>query len=150
MVRCYVVVQAPTHTSASAASATADSSVEALSQSVPHGAAASSRFSWKKAILAGLGIGVAGVGLALLEEEAEHGLHSAEYPWSHAGLFSSYDHASIRRGHQVYQQVCAACHSMQSLHYRNLVGVAYTEEEMKEAASQVGRPALLCSFLGCS
>ena len=42
------------------------------------------------------------------------------------------------RGHQVYQQVCAACHSVQQLHYRNLVGVAYTEEEAKEMAAEVG------------
>merc|ERR1711959_384137 len=64
-------------------------------------------------------------------DEAEHGLHSVQYPWPHNGIFSSYDHASIRRGHQVYQQVCAACHSVSLLHYRDLVGVAYTEEECK-------------------
>lgn len=34
-------------------------------------------------------------------------------------------------------QVCAACHSVEQLHYRNLVGVAYTEEEMKEMAAEV-------------
>ena len=122
-------------------------------------AAAESRtrggFNWRKAALVGLGTGVAGVGLALLEEEAEHGLHPPQYPWSHNGYFSSYDHAAIRRGHQVYTQVCAACHSVQSLHYRNLVGVAYTEEEMKEAAAEVRdhnilncrRPSAHCTCL---
>jgi len=70
-------------------------------------------------------------------DEAEHGLHSAQYPWPHNGIFSSYDHASIRRGHQVYQQVCAACHSVALLHYRDLVGVAYTEEEAKMMAEEV-------------
>jgi len=68
-------------------------------------------------------------------DEAEHGLASAQYPWPHNGVFSSYDHASIRRGHMVYQQVCAACHSVSLLHYRDLVGVAYTEEEAKEMAA---------------
>merc|ERR1719443_763962 len=67
-------------------------------------------------------------------DEAEHGLASADYPWPHNGIFSSYDHASIRRGHQVYQQVCAACHSVSLLHYRDLVGVAYTEQEAKAMA----------------
>ena len=38
----------------------------------------------------------------------------------------------------MYQQVCAACHSVQQVHYRNLVGVAYTEEEAKEMAAEVG------------
>ena len=37
---------------------------------------------------------------------------------------------------QVYSQVCAACHSMEQLHYRDLVGVAYTEEEAKEMAAE--------------
>ena len=31
-------------------------------------------------------------------------------------------------------QVCAACHSMKYLHWRQLVGVAYTEEEAKALA----------------
>lgn len=31
----------------------------------------------------------------------------------------------------VYQQVCAACHSLERIAYRNLVGVAFTEEEVK-------------------
>ena len=137
--------QAPTHTSATAAAATADSVAEHVSsQSASQGAPNGSRFSWKRAALTGLGIGVAGVGLALLEEEAEHGLHAPQFPWSHGGLFSAYDHASLRRGHQLYAQVCAACHCVQALHYRNLVGVAYTEEEMKEAAAEV--LSSLCSL----
>ena len=69
------------------------------------------------------------------------GLHPPEYPWPHTGLFSAYDHASIRRGHQVYSQVCAACHSVSQLHYRNLVGVAYTEDEVKDMAAEVGTSA---------
>ena len=48
-------------------------------------------------------LALAGVALA---DEAEHGLHSAQYPWPHEGMFDSYDHNSIRRGHQVYQR-CA-------------------------------------------
>ena len=79
-------------------------------------------------------LGLAGVALA---DEAEHGLHSAQYPWPHEGMFDSYDHASIRRGHQVYQQVCAACHSLNLVAYRNLVGVAYTEDEVKAMAEEI-------------
>ena len=72
-----------------------------------------------------------------MEEESELGLHPPHYPWPHEGLFSAYDHAAIRRGHQVYSQVCAACHSVNQLHYRDLVGVAYTEEEAKAMAAEV-------------
>ncbi|CAA2967940.1 cytochrome c1-2, heme, mitochondrial, partial [Olea europaea subsp. europaea] len=70
-------------------------------------------------------------------DEAEHGLESPNYPWPHEGILSSYDHASIRRGHQVYQQVCASCHSMSLISYRDLVGVAYTEEETKAMAAEI-------------
>jgi cytochrome c1 len=34
-------------------------------------------------------------------------------------------------------QVCAACHSVQQLHFRNLVDVAYTEEEAKSMAADI-------------
>lgn len=38
---------------------------------------------------------------------------------------------SIRRGYEVYKQVCAACHSMKYIAYRNLVDVTHTEAEAK-------------------
>lgn len=44
---------------------------------------------------------------------------------------------SIRRGYQVYKQVCSACHSMEYLAFRNLVGVSHTEEEAKALAEEV-------------
>ncbi len=43
---------------------------------------------------------------------------------------------SIRRGYEVYKQVCAACHSMRFTYYRHLVGVSHTEEEMKAEAAE--------------
>lgn len=53
---------------------------------------------------------------------------SSEIPLS----FSS----SIRRGYEVYKQVCAACHSMKYLAYRNLIGVSHTELEAKAEAEE--------------
>ncbi|VAH68527.1 unnamed protein product [Triticum turgidum subsp. durum] len=90
--------------------------------------------------LAILGVGASGLlsfGTIASADEAEHGLESPSYPWPHEGILSSYDHASIRRGHQVYQQVCASCHSMSLISYRDLVGVAYTEEETKAMAAEI-------------
>ncbi|GJS88283.1 elongation factor-like GTPase 1 [Tanacetum coccineum] len=43
----------------------------------------------------------------------------------------------IRRGHQVYTQVCASCHSIGLISYCDLVGVAYTEEETKAMAAEI-------------
>jgi len=88
-----------------------------------------------------LGVGVSGLlsfaTTVASADEAEHGLACPSYPWPHKGILSSYDHSSIRRGHQVYQQVCASCHSMSLLSYRDLVGVAYTEEETKAMAAEI-------------
>lgn len=64
-------------------------------------------------------------------------LHSAAYPWEHLGLLSSYDCAALRRGFQVYRQVCATCHSIDRVHYRELVGVTHSAEELLEMASEV-------------
>merc|ERR1719198_2879922 len=50
------------------------------------------------------------------------------------GFTSSFDAASIRRGHMVYAQVCASCHGLSRIAYRNLVGVCYSEEEAKTMA----------------
>lgn len=44
---------------------------------------------------------------------------------------------SVRRGYQVYKQVCSACHSMEYLAFRNLVGVSHTEAEVKAIAEEV-------------
>ncbi|XP_077435055.1 cytochrome c1, heme protein, mitochondrial [Vanacampus margaritifer] len=86
-----------------------------------------------------VGAGAAGLGLALHQsvKASDLELHPPNYPWSHGGLLSSLDHASVRRGYQVYKQVCSACHSMEYLAFRNLVGVSHTEEEVKVIAEEV-------------
>lgn len=44
---------------------------------------------------------------------------------------------SIRRGYQVYREVCSACHSLDRIAWRNLVGVAYSVDEVKGFAEEV-------------
>jgi len=91
------------------------------------------------ATVAGLTVGGAGALLVALEASVSASgteVHPPENPWSHSGLFSSLDHASIRRGYEVYKQVCAACHSMKYIAYRNLVGVSHTEAEAKAEAEE--------------
>ncbi|XP_064466716.1 cytochrome c1, heme protein, mitochondrial-like [Ornithodoros turicata] len=86
--------------------------------------------------------GAVGAGLAsliyALNESVKAGeleLHAAKLPWPHKeSWISSYDHASIRRGYEVYKQVCAACHSLKFIAYRNLIGVSHTEDEAKTEA----------------
>jgi len=67
---------------------------------------------------------------------AEEALHPPQFPWNHKGHLDSFDHASIRRGFQVYREVCSTCHSINRITYKNLVDVAFTEEEMKAFASE--------------
>eukprot|EP00879_Flechtneria_rotunda_P009115 GHRR01009542.1.p1 GENE.GHRR01009542.1~~GHRR01009542.1.p1 ORF type:complete len:146 (+),score=29.90 GHRR01009542.1:119-556(+) len=67
--------------------------------------AGASRASWL-ASMAGTLAGLAGCSwVAAADHEGEHGMPSVSWPWSHEGMLDSYDHAAIRRGFQVYQQV---------------------------------------------
>lgn len=114
--------------------------LQAAQRSLSSTAAAESSGSNKTAhyasALMGLAAGVAGASFAVSADEADHGLHAPDYPWSHTGMLDAFDHGSIRRGFQVYKQVCAACHSMIYIHWRDLVGVCYTEEEAKKMAAE--------------
>ena len=54
-------------------------------------------------------------------------LHSAESEtylikteWSFKGIFGTFDRGELRRGYQVYSEVCSSCHSISELRYRNL------------------------------
>lgn len=40
--------------------------------------------------------------------------------WSFEGPFGSFDQAQLQRGYKVYREVCAACHGMDLMYYRNL------------------------------
>ena len=58
--------------------------------------------------------------------------------WSFKGLLGKFDRAALQRGYQVYNEVCASCHSMQYLSYRNLGepgGPEFSEEEVKAIAA---------------
>ncbi len=68
-------------------------------------------------------------------EGGEHEIALPDVQWSFDGLFGAYDRASLQRGFQVYTQVCAACHSMERLSYRNLTALGYTADEVKAIAA---------------
>ena len=58
--------------------------------------------------------------------------------WSFKGLFGKFDRGSLQRGYQVYTEVCASCHSMKYLSYRNLSekgGPEFSVEQAKAIAS---------------
>ena len=58
--------------------------------------------------------------------------------WSFKGLFGKFDRGSLQRGYQVYSEVCAGCHSMKYLSYRNLSekgGPEFSVEQAKAIAA---------------
>ena len=58
--------------------------------------------------------------------------------WSFKGLLGKFDRASLQRGYQVYNEVCASCHSMRLLSYRNLGetgGPEFSIEQVKAIAA---------------
>lgn len=63
-------------------------------------------------------------------------VHAPQYPWSHNGYLSALDHSSMRRGFQVYKEVCSACHSLNFIAYRNLIGNTHTADEAKALAEE--------------
>tara|TARA_B100001057_G_scaffold431958_1_gene459796 strand:+ start:4952 stop:5728 length:777 start_codon:yes stop_codon:yes gene_type:complete len=61
-----------------------------------------------------------------------------ETDWSFKGLFGKFDRSALQRGFQVYTEVCASCHSMKYLSYRNLAekgGPEFSEAEVKVIAA---------------
>ena len=60
-------------------------------------------------------------------------------PWSFAGPFGKFDRAQLQRGFQVYREVCANCHSMKRVAFRNLSeagGPQFSEAQIKALAAE--------------
>ena len=58
--------------------------------------------------------------------------------WTFKGVFGKFDRSALQRGYQVYAEVCASCHSMKYLSYRNLSeegGPEFTQSQVKAIAA---------------
>ena len=69
---------------------------------------------------------------------AENSQELLKVNWSFKSFFGKFDRASLQRGYQVYNEVCASCHSAKYLSYRNLTekgGPEFSEAEAKAIAS---------------
>ena len=60
------------------------------------------------------------IAISANNSKAAESLNLLENKWSFEGLFGTFDRASLRRGYQVYNEVCSSCHSIRLLSYRNL------------------------------
>ena len=58
--------------------------------------------------------------------------------WTFAGPFGTFDKTQLQRGFKVYREVCASCHSMGLVSFRNLAqpgGPGFTEGQVKALAA---------------
>lgn len=69
-------------------------------------------------------------------ETAEHEFH--EHPRDahlpSAGLVGKFDRAQLQRGLKVFQEVCAACHSLKYVSFRDFEHLGYSEGQVKALA----------------
>ena len=61
-------------------------------------------------------------------------LKTVEWPWG--GIFGQYDRAALQRGLQVYKEVCAGCHGLRLIAFRNLMEIGYSEAQVKAFAKE--------------
>lgn len=61
--------------------------------------------------------------------------HPPRYPFWIKSIFHAHEIPSVRRGYEVYRQVCATCHSMKQIHFRHLCNQVLPEKRMKEIAA---------------
>ncbi|NKB53610.1 MAG: cytochrome c1 [Rhizobiaceae bacterium] len=98
-----------------------------------------SKFS---AVIVASSLALAGSTFASSAAEDEGGtpryplMKPVEQSWSFAGPFGHYDKAQLQRGLKIYTEVCAACHSMNLLSYRNLSALGYSEQQIKNYAAE--------------
>ena len=84
----------------------------------------------------------AGLGFAApaIASDAAHGPKIEMQSWSFSGLFGRFDKAQLQRGYKVYKEVCAACHAMSLVAYRNLAdvgGPGFTADQVKALAAEI-------------
>ena len=71
-------------------------------------------------------------------------LHAAEvsngdmpkHKWSFNGITGTFDKSALQRGYKVYREVCAGCHSMRLLYYRDLIDIGFSKAQVKVIASE--------------
>jgi ubiquinol-cytochrome c reductase cytochrome c1 subunit len=97
------------------------------------------RFAWRGAPSVGSVLGALWLALAAPVSAAENAhpdIHRQH--WSFGGVFGHYDDAQLQRGFKVYTEVCARCHGIRRLAFRNLAqpgGPSFPEAAVKSLAA---------------
>ncbi len=70
------------------------------------------------------------------EERYHEHAHAPEGGWTFDGPFGHFDRQQLQRGFQVYKEVCASCHGLSYVAFRNLEEIGYSEAEVRAIADQ--------------
>jgi ubiquinol-cytochrome c reductase cytochrome c1 subunit len=68
--------------------------------------------------------------------EEEFHRHPKDLKLASDGPFGTFDRQQLQRGFQVYKEVCAGCHSLSLVSFRDLHQLGYNEAEVKAIANQ--------------
>jgi cytochrome c1 len=89
------------------------------------------------AAVAIVGLASLAAAAAVKAEDASEEHATARQSWPFAGFTGQYDRAQLQRGFQIYQNVCAACHGLKRVRFRNLAepgGPEFPEASVKALA----------------
>jgi cytochrome c1 len=89
-------------------------------------------------VLAGSLFGLASVAPALSQEH--EGPVPPRQSWSFSGPFGHFDKGQLQRGFKVYKEVCAVCHGLKYVAFRDLEALGYSEAQVKAIASEYKIP----------
>ena len=59
-----------------------------------------------------------------------------EQKWPFNGIFGRFDNTALQRGFKVYREVCAACHGIRHVSYRDLKDIGFSSDEIKSIAGE--------------
>lgn len=95
------------------------------------------RFARPAAVILGIGLGLiaADVDRASAAEQE----HPPRQSWSFSGPFGKFDQAQLQRGFKIYREVCASCHALSMVAFRNLAqegGLGYSEDQAQTIAAE--------------
>jgi ubiquinol-cytochrome c reductase cytochrome c1 subunit len=68
--------------------------------------------------------------------------HPKELHLASDGAFGKFDRQQLQRGFQVYKEVCAACHSLRLVAFRDMAALGYNEAQVKALAAGFQVPGI--------
>ena len=86
-----------------------------------------------KLLIAAVAAAVMGVSVPAGAAEAPE---APAQDWSFSGMFGTFDPGALQRGLQVYREVCASCHSLDLIAFRNLAALGLGPDEIQLIAEE--------------